>query len=266
MEFAEHADLASDVARTGRGLEEEAAAARGLAGETGAVPTAETTAAKASSVAETGPPVEVTPAAETPGTQISRAGAVPSPSPAESVRPVPPVLSAEPKGIEIWEELAKELETTPSKAIPNWNIPGKWRSVKPQAYEFIFGERALPDLNRPGKIQMTLGHIVEKATGGTHSLDNLMPQFNKVNVRLSGIYGRKPFALPLPNGEMKVIESINGKAINGSLREALASFSLDEQRAISYFVTSSVITPELETELAALIKKIPHLKDLVLMP
>jgi hypothetical protein len=45
MEFAEHADLASDVAGTGRRLEQEAAAARGLVGETGgAVGTAETTA------------------------------------------------------------------------------------------------------------------------------------------------------------------------------------------------------------------------------
>jgi hypothetical protein len=64
---------------------------------------------------------------------------------------------------------------------------------------------------------------------------------------------------------MKVIEAFNGKAINGSLREAFQSgaFSLEEQRAISYFVTSMVITPELEAELADLIRKIPNLQNLV---
>ena len=171
----------------------------------------------------------------------------------------------EPAGPGVWEELAQELETTPVINLANWTVPGKWRSAKPQAYKLIFGERTLPDINRPGNIRMTLGHIVEKATGGTHSLDNLMPQLNAVNVRLSGIYGRKPFALPLPNGEMKVIEAINGKAINGSLRGAFESgtFSLDEQRAISYFVTSMVITPKLERELTDLIKRIPNLESLI---
>ena len=186
-------------------------------------------------------------------------------SPPESVPRQAPVTLTRTAGPEIWEELAKELETTPTTSLPNWTIPGNWSSAKPSAYKFIFGEKTLPEINRPGNIQMTLGHIVEKATGGTHSLDNLMPQLNKVNVRLSGIYGRKPFALPLPNGEMKVIEAINGKAINGSLREALESgrFSIDEQRAISYFVTSMVTTPELEAELADLIRKIPKLQGLV---
>jgi hypothetical protein len=196
-----------------------------------------------------------------------------SPAPAPSPRALPPgpaqppvpVPAVEPPGPEVFEELAKELQTTSGTPVPNWNIPGNWRSAKPKAYKLIFGEKTLPDINRPGKIQMTLGHIIEKATGGTHSMENLMPQLNKVNVQLSGIYGRKPFSLPLPNGELKVIEAINGKPINGSLREAFASgaFSPEEQRAISYFITELVITPELEAELADLIGKIPNLQDLV---
>jgi hypothetical protein len=167
------------------------------------------------------------------------------------------------KGNEIWDELAKELGTTPATTTPTWTLPGAWRSAKAEAYKLIFGRSTLPDINRPGRIQMTLGHIVEKATGGTHSLDNLMPQLNKVNVRLSGIYGRKPFALQLPDGTWKPIGTINGKAITGSLREAFESgdFSYEELRAISYWITGSVITPELETELAELIKKIPHLAN-----
>jgi hypothetical protein len=134
--------------------------------------------------------------------------AAPSPSPPEPAPTAVSSSSAEPKGPEIWHELAKELETTPSKIIPNWTISGTWRSAKRKAYQAIFGKKTLPDINQLGHIQMTLGHIVEKATGGTHSLENLMPQLNKVNVRLSGIYGRKPFALPLANGEMVIVKEI----------------------------------------------------------
>jgi hypothetical protein len=185
--------------------------------------------------------------------------------PPASVSPPAPVTQVRTAGPEVWEELAKELETTPTTSLTNWTIPGKWSSAKPLAYNLIFGEKMLPEINRPGNIQMTLGHLIEKATGGTHSLDNLMPQLNKVNVRLSGIYSSKTFALPLPNGEMKIIKAINGKAINGTLREAFQSgaFSPEEQRAISYFITSMVITPELEAELADLIRKIPNLQSLV---
>ncbi|MGZ4316455.1 MAG: hypothetical protein ACXVRS_11570 [Gaiellaceae bacterium] len=161
-------------------------------------------------------------------------------------------------------EVGKQFGTTPARPSPGWTIPGTWRSAKPLAYRFIFGQSTLPDINRLRAIRMTLGHIVEKATGGRHSLENLMPQLNKVNVRLSGIYGRKPFAMPLPDGAWKRISVINGKRIEGSLREAFESgvFSYEEQRAISHWITGTVITPELEAELADLIRRIPKLAEL----
>lgn len=169
------------------------------------------------------------------------------------------------KGEEVFEELAEELATTPATITPNWVIGGNWRTAKKDAYRLIFGSKSLPDINRPGKVQMTLGHIVEKSTGGTHSLDNLMPQLNAVNVKLSGIYGRKPFRLTLPDGRDVPMTSINGKKIPGSLREAFDSgvFTMDEQRAISNFITQQVITPAFEKELANLIAKIPNLAELV---
>lgn len=170
-----------------------------------------------------------------------------------------------PKGTEVFEELAEEVGTAPAKVTPNWTISGSWRTAKKEAYRLIFGSKTLPDINRPGAVKMTLGHIVEKSTGGTHSLDNLMPQLNDVNVKLSGIYGRKPFRLTLPDGSQVRMTSINGKQITGSLREAFDSglFDMAEQRAISNYITQQVITPAFEKELADLIKKIPDLADLV---
>ena len=178
--------------------------------------------------------------------------------------------SQSPSGPEIWEELAHELGAAPASAPFNWSIPGNWRAAKPQAYRFIFGQSTLPDINRPGNIQMTLGHIVEKVSGGTHSLDNLMPQLNDVNVKLAGIYNRKSFSLPVPGGGNLPIAEINGKPIDGSLREAFLrspndpnAFSTDEQRAISYCVLQSVNTPEFENRLAELMDKVPNAPELV---
>jgi hypothetical protein len=171
----------------------------------------------------------------------------------------------EPKGEEVFAELGKELGTTPARVVPGWTIPGNWRTAKRDAYRLIFGSSTLPDINRPGRIRMTLGHIVEKSTGGTHSLDNLMPQLNAVNVRLSGIYGRTPFHLVQPGGAEVRMTAINGKPIVGSLRDAFASGAFDsaEQRAISNYLTLQVITPEFERELDELIRLIPNLADLL---
>lgn len=171
----------------------------------------------------------------------------------------------EPTGDEIWDELAEELGATPATRQPSWNFPGTWRRAKRFAYKAIFGESTLPEVNRVGRVRMTLGHIVEKSTGGQHALENLMPQLNEVNVELSGIYAREPFALRLPDGTLKTIPEINGKAITGSLREAFQSgrFTLEEQRAISFWITGTVITPAREAELASLIAKIPKLAPLV---
>lgn len=176
-----------------------------------------------------------------------------------------PLPEQAPKGEEIWEELAEELGTSPAKAVSNLTIHGNWPKAKKAAYHLIFGSGTLPAINRPGRVKMTLGHIVEKSTGGLHALDNLMPQLNAVNVKLSGIYGRKPFHLKLPSGEEVRLTAINGKQVTGSLREAFESgiFDIAEQRAISNYITLQVITPEFEKELAELIKKIPNLTELV---
>ena len=166
-----------------------------------------------------------------------------------------------------WSAVGKELGATAPTPRTAWNLPGGWRQAKPEAFRLIFGSKTLPDINRPGNVKMTLGHIVEKSTGGTHSLDNLMPQLNAVNVRLSGIYARKPFRLTLPSGEERVITSLNGKPIVGSLREAFETgvFDMAEQRAISNYVTHLVIgeNPAFERELAELVRRIPELAELV---
>jgi hypothetical protein len=165
-----------------------------------------------------------------------------------------------------WSALGKELGATPGAAPTGWTLPGKWRQAKTEAFHLIFGSKTLPDINRPGRVRLTLGHIVEKSTGGTHSLDNLMPQLNAVNVKLSGIYARKPFRLRLPSGEEQVLTHLNGKPIVGSLREAFESgvFDMAEQRAISDYLTHLVIAenPAFEKELAELVRKVPNLAEL----
>ena len=84
-----------------------------------------------------------------------------------------------------------------------------------------------------------------------------MPQLSTVNVRLSGIYGRKNFVTPLPDGSSVAITSIDVKATTGSLREVFESgaFSYEEQPAISYWITGSIIRPVFEQALAYLIRR-----------
>jgi hypothetical protein len=171
----------------------------------------------------------------------------------------------EPVGDDDWTAINEELGLTSQTPRTNWTLPGTWKQVKPEAYRLIFGSQTLPSINRPGQVQMTLGHVVEKSTGGANALDNLMPQLNEVNVRLSGIYARKPFRLPASSGEASVVMSLNGKPIAGSLREAFESgvFDLAEQRAISNYLTSLVIAenPEFERRLAELVRQIPGLAE-----
>ena len=168
--------------------------------------------------------------------------------------------SKKPVADDDWSALNEGLGLTPPTPRNDWTLPGTWKQAKPEAYRLIFGTKTLPDINRPGQIKMTLGHIVEKSTGGAHALDNLMPQLNAVNVKLSGIYGAKTFRLPQ---SAEVVTSLNGKQITGSLREAFASgvFDLEEQRAISNYLTSLVIAenPAFEQELADLVRRIPAL-------
>ncbi len=167
-------------------------------------------------------------------------------------------------GVEDWSDLAQALNTTPARAVDNWNLPGDWKRVKPDAYELVFGARSLPDINRPGRIRMTLGHIVEKTSRPMHSMENLMPQLNAVNVKLSGIFARKPFTLQVDAHSNLAPTNINGKPIGaGSLRDAFGSgtFTVDEQRALGYYLLDHVLAehPTFEPELAHLVGEIPDL-------
>lgn len=181
-------------------------------------------------------------------------------------------LNTKVAGEEVWGELAQDLGTKPARVLPNWTIPGNWKQAKPAAYKLIFGTKTLPDINRPGAIEMTLGHIVEKATGGTHSLENLMPQLMAVNRELAAIYARKELVVRLPNGDPVVIRALHGKKIEGPLRDAFAQidpktnlpvFSADEQRAMSNYLLTHLLAenPLFEQRLAELIQKIPKLAD-----
>jgi hypothetical protein len=167
-------------------------------------------------------------------------------------------------GVEDWSDLAQALNTTPARVVENWNLPGDWKRVKPDAYELVFGARTLPDINRPGRIRMTLGHIVEKTSRPMHSMENLIPQLNAVNVKLSGIFARKPFNIQVDAHSNLSPTRINGKPIGtGSLRDAFGSgtFTVDEQRALGYYLLDHVLAehPAFETELADLVREIPDL-------
>ena len=165
--------------------------------------------------------------------------------------------------MEDWSDLAQALGTAPARVVPNWTLEGNWKAVKPEAYELVFGSKTLPDINRPGRIRMTLGHIVEKTSHPIHSLENLLPQLNAVNVKLAGIFARKPFMLRIDGNTEVVLQNLNGKPIVGSLRDAFGSgaFTVDEQRALGYFLLDQVLAahPAFETELANLVREIPDL-------
>jgi hypothetical protein len=188
----------------------------------------------------------------------------------QQLAPVPAMAGAVPGAAttdDVFSGLGKEMGSTPAKVGKNWVIPGNWRKAKPEAFRLIFGSATLPDINRTGDVKLTLGHIIEKSTGGANAFNNLIPQLNAVNVKLSGIYARKPFRLKLPSGEEVVIKELNDKPIKGSLREAFQSgqFDMEEQRAISDYLLHQVVgeNPEFEKQLAELIKQIPNLAQLL---
>jgi hypothetical protein len=149
------------------------------------------------------------------------------------------------------------------RAVPNWDVPGDWKTVKPDVYTLVFGSRTLPNINRPGRIQMTLGHIVEKTSVPMHSAENLIPQLNAVNVKLAGIFARVPFRLRIDGNTEVVLQNLNNKPITGSLRDAFGSgaFTVDEQRALGLFLLDQVVaeTPQFEADLERLVNQIPTL-------
>jgi hypothetical protein len=173
-------------------------------------------------------------------------------------------------GNEDWSDVAQALGTSPARVVPNWTLGGEWSRVKPAAYELVFGSKTLPDINRPRQIQMTLGHIVEKTSTPLHSLENLLPQLNAVNVKLAGIFATKPFRVRIDGSTEVVLQNLNGKPITGSLRDAFGSgtFTVDEQRAMGYFLLEQVLAahPEFEPRLAELVAQIPALMEHLRVP
>ena len=109
---------------------------------------------------------------------------------------------------EIWDALAAELAAAPGGTLRDWRIPGGWRAAKLDMRRLVFGPGALPDRERPARVEAALSRAAEqeekqernRRNGGAPPPGNGVPQLTEVILALSGVYRSRPFTLRDPGG------------------------------------------------------------------
>jgi hypothetical protein len=148
---------------------------------------------------------------------------------------------------DVFREISEELGLDVAQVTTKWHFPGSWSKVKDLAYRAIFGVDNLP-FNSPGKVKVSVHHIVEKWAGGKHSTDNLVPLLQRVHAKVSGIYSRNIV--------------ISGERI--PLRKWMVeTLSPEERRGVGYKILFECITKTDDAELKVLMKQTPMFRELL---